>query len=221
MVEAEQIIEQANAELEEKRSLLRPVAEFFHEHEGTLYERYEAIDELQNSPDIPSDDRRTLGRVIGNLAADRVDPVQNIVRQGEKYVGVVSYSEHDYWYEYVEVDDVHGRVNVGVCAKCVSEASSDASVAKGVGTTEELADRIESHYSEKHDTGVSEVNTGATLVSGTTIAGNSAIHTGNDGVGSGLDADSYRGSTNVLLEGEAYTETRIAAGTSSEKLKYE
>ena len=207
MVQAEQIIEQASAEREEMQSLLRPVAEFFHEHEGELFEKYEALEELAQADSVPSEDERLLGRVMGNLAADRVDPVQSIVRDSDKYIGVVEYAEHDYWYEYVEVDDVHGRMNVGVCAKCVSEASSDANVAKGVGTTEELSERIEAHYSEEHDADVSEVNTGATLVSGTTIAGNSAIHSGNDGVGSGLDADTYRGSTNVLVEGEAYAET--------------
>jgi len=214
MVQAEQIIEQASAEREEMQSLLRPVAEFFHEHEGELFEKYEALEELAQADSVPSEDERLLGRVMGNLAADRVDPVQSIVRDSDKYIGVVEYAEHDYWYEYVEVDDVHGRMNVGVCAKCVSEASSDANVAKGVGTTEELSERIEAHYSAEHNASVEEVSTGATLVSGTTIAGNSAIHSGNDGVGSGLDADTYRGSTNVLVEGEAYAETIAAAGAT-------
>ena len=214
MVQAEKIIEQASAEREEMQSLLRPVAEFFHEHEGELFEKYEALEELAQADSVPSEDERLLGRVMGNLAADRVDPVQSIVRDSDKYIGVVEYAEHDYWYEYVEVDDVHGRMNVGVCAKCVSEASSDAGVAKGVGTTEELSERIEAHYSAEHNASVEEVSTGATLVSGTTIAGNSAIHSGNDGVGSGLDADTYRGSTDVLVEGEAYTETITAAGAT-------
>ena len=209
MAHAEKIIKQANAEREEMQSLLRPVAEFFHGHEGTLFERYEALEELAKSEHIPSENTRLLGRVVGNLAADRVDPIQNVVKEGRKYIGIVEYGEHDYWYEYVEVDDVHGRVNVGVCAQCVSESNSDVSVAKGVGTTKELAARIESHYLDKHSVEPDTVETGATLVSGTTIAGNSAIHSGNDGVGSGLDAETYRGSKNILIEDEVYTETNV------------
>jgi hypothetical protein len=193
MVDAEQIIEGAEDQRQEKQDLLRPVAEFFHDHEGELFERYEAVSKLTTADSVPSSDKRTLHQVVGNLAADRVDPVQNVVRDSAKYVGVIDYGEHDYWYEYVEVDDVRGRQNVGVCAKCVKEADNDAQVAKGIGTTEELADRIEDHYSDEHSESPESVETGATLVSGTTIAGNNAIHSANDGVGSGLDADTFRG----------------------------
>ena len=215
MVHAETIIEQAEAEREEMQSLLRPVAEFFHSHEGELFERYEAVSKLVTDESIPSDDERTLHRVVGNLAADRVDPVQNVVRDSAKYVGVLEYEEHDFWYEYVEVDDVHGRMNVGVCAQCVSEASSDAAVAKGVGTTEELDGKIREHYAEKHSESPSEIETGATLVSGTTIAGNSAIHSGNDGTGSGLDADTVQGNDSTVFVnfGNTYSKSTTSAGS--------
>lgn len=207
MADAQDIIEQAKAEKERERELLRDVAEFFHEHEGELFERYEAVSKLTEADSISSDDERLLHRVVGNLAADRVDPVQNVVKDDAKYIGVIEYAEHDYWYEYVEHDDVHGRVNVGVCAQCVQDADNDAQVAKGVGTTEELSEKIRDHYDAEHSEDPESVETGATLVAGTTIAGNSAIHSANDGVGSGLDADLYRGGgiSNLVRPGINYS----------------
>jgi len=193
MVQAEHIIEEAEEERQTKQELLRPVAEFFHKYEGELFERYQAVDELVEDEDIPSSDERMLHRVVGNLSADRVDPVQNVVRDDAKYVGVLDYDEHDYWYEYVEVDDVHGRMNVGVCAKCVQDAENDAQVAKGVGTTEELSERIADHYEEEHSEKPESVETGATLLSTTTISGNTTINSSNDGIGSFLNADKFRG----------------------------
>lgn len=222
MVDAQVILDQAKEQRQEKQELLRPVAEFFHNHEGELFERYEAVDELVTDDSISSSDERMLHRVVGNLASDRVDPVQNVVRDDAKYVGVLDYAEHDYWYEYTEVNDVHGRMNVGVCAQCVKEADSDAEVARGCGTTEELADRIEQHYSEEHNESPSEIETGATLVSGTTISGNTAIHTGNDGQGSGLDADQFRGidGSGLINSGTSYSETLKSAGKSNTEFNF-
>lgn len=218
MVQAEEIIEQAEEEREEMQSLLRPVAEFFHSHEGELFERYEAVSKLVADESIPSDDERTLHRVVGNLSADRVDPVQNVVRDSAKYVGVLEYEEHDFWYEYVEVDDVHGRMNVGVCAQCVKEADSDAEVAKGIGTTEELDEKIREHYSAEHNESPSEIQTGATLLSGTTVSGNAVIHSANDGLGSGLDVDTIRGKdfSSFVKFGNLYSKTE-----SGGQIKYE
>jgi hypothetical protein len=214
MVQAEKIIEQVSEQREQRQQLLRPVAEFFHEHEGELFERYEAVEKLIEAEDIPSDDERILHQVVGNLASDRVDPVQNVVADDGKYVGVLDYDEHDYWYEYVEVDDVKGRMNVGVCAQCVSEATSDANVAKGIGTTEELAKKIKDHYAKKHTESPEEVKTGATLVSGTTIAGNDAITTSTDAVAAGLNADTVQGNeaSEFVNENVAYSKTEQSGG---------
>lgn len=217
MVDATEVLEQAEKERDQLQDLLRPVAEFFHDHEGELFERYEAIEELQDHLD--TDDERLIGKVLGNLCADRVDPVQNVVKDGGNWIGVIEYHEHDYWYEYVEHHDIDGRRNIGVCAKCVKESDVDTEVAKGVGDTEELADRIEDHYDEEHDGSV-DVETGATLNSGTTIAGNAAIHSANDGLGSSLDADLLRGShlTSYIVTGTTYNETFISAGGEAEYL---
>jgi hypothetical protein len=206
MADADEIITQAKEELERERELLRPVAEFFHDHEGEMFERYEAVDALIEADGIPSTDERLLHKVTNNLASDSVDPVQSVVTDDGKYIGVIEYDEHDYWYEYVESDDVRGRQNVGICAQCVKEAENDADVAKGIGTTKELAQRVRSHYRDEHTESPDNVSTGATLVSGTTIGGNTAIHTGNDGVGSNLDADTARGtdSSGLVRPGVTY-----------------
>lgn len=217
MVEAEQIINKAKDQKKTERELLRPVAEFFHKHEGKMFERYEAVDNLVSNPNIDSTDERMLARVMANLCDDRVDPVQNVVRDSEKWIGVIEYSENDYWYEYIEHDDVEGRVNVGICAACVKESSSDVEVAKGVGTTEELSERIKTHYKQKHDGEIENVETGATLVSGTTIAGNTAAHTGNDGLGSGLDADTFRGDE-AITKNTTFNESLLPAGKVISKI---
>jgi len=62
-------------------------------------------------------------------------------------------------------------------------------------TYQDLVDGIHEHYTKSHDTAPSDVKTGASLVSGTTIASNTAWHAGNDGEGSTLDADTIRGYT--------------------------
>jgi len=209
MVQAEDIIQKAEERRKRRRELLRPVAEFFHDNEGTLFERYEAVNKLIESDEIDFGDERILHQVISNLASDRVDPVQNIVNDSKKLIGVIEYTEHDYWYEYVGHDDINGRVNVGVCAQCVKEKTSDTNVAKGIGTTEELSEKIHNHYKKNHTESPNTVSTGATLVSGTNVAGNKLIHTGNDGTGSGLDADKFRGNNidNVLTENTPRTKT--------------
>jgi streptogramin lyase len=222
-MDAEKVLEKAEKQREHRQQLLRPVAEFFHEHEGEMFERYEAVEELQEylkqKGEIPLEDyegdtERLLHQVIGKLCDDRVDPVQNVKRDRKKYVGVIEYEEHDYWYEYIEVDDIDGRRNIGVCAKCVQEADRDVEVAKGIGTTEELDKKIRDHYYEKHSEEPAGVKTGATLASGTTIAGNNAITSANDGSGSGLDADLYRGiqGENLIYPGNGYEETRLEKG---------
>jgi hypothetical protein len=218
-MDAKKVLEKAEKQREHRQQLLRPVAEFFHENEGEMFERYEAVEELQKylreKEKLPlksynGDTGRLLHQVIGKLCDDRVDPVQNVKREGKKYVGVIEYEEHDYWYEYIEVDDIDGRRNIGVCAKCVQEAERDVEVAKGIGTTEELDKKIRDHYYEKHSEKPVGIKTGATLASGTTIAGNNAITSANDGSGSGLDADMYRGiqGENLIYPGNGYEETR-------------
>lgn len=67
-----------------------------------------------------------------------------------------------------------------------------------------------------HDLFDDEVTTGATLDSGTTIGGNKAYHFGNDGQGSGLDAETVNGKE-IATTGETYTKstTNVLLGGTS------
>jgi len=58
-----------------------------------------------------------------------------------------------------------------------------------------------------------EVTTGATLDSGTTIGGNTAFHLGNDGQGSGLDAETVDGQEPVT-KGQKYVESDEFSSTN-------
>jgi len=158
---------------------IREVANWFHEREGEMFE-----------PEDHPFEREDVVEVLD----DSVDPVQQIAVDGERFVGVVSYEEHDGWYEYTRWDDAEGKVNIGVCAACVKQANSVENVARTVGDdTETAKEKFDSHYSDGHRDRPADVETGATLLGGTTISGNQAIHLGNDGPGSGVDADTVRG----------------------------
>jgi hypothetical protein len=100
----------------------------------------------------------------------------------------------------------------------VTQAESDAEVAHataGEGTVPaeaawgELCATVEDHYAAEHDVEPSEVKVGASLASGTTISGNTAFHSGNDGVGSGLDADSLEGKEPGDLGGGSAFQSRF------------
>jgi hypothetical protein len=65
-----------------------------------------------------------------------------------------------------------------------------------------------------------EVTTGATLASGTTIGGNLAYHLGNDGQGSGLDAETVDGN-DVAVDGDIWSSTKDPAGSILENIQGE
>jgi len=173
-------------------------AEWFMKREGELFTQ----DELPF-------DRQEVVRVVN----DSVDPVQQIQVDGVKYIGVIKYAEHSGWYEYTRWDDVRGEVNVGVCAQCVKEAEKVAEVSRTVGDDTETARRkFEQHYEREHDVVPEDIETGAILLSGTAIAGNTAIHPGMDGAGSGVDADFVKGGE-ALQTGSFYSFTEPSSST--------
>jgi len=158
---------------------LKKVANWFHDREGELF----TVDETPFT-------REEIVQVVN----DSVDPVQQVMVDGDKYIGVISYDEHDGWYEYTRWDDAAGEVNMGVCAKCVAEASSVDEVSRTIGDNTDIAkEKFENHYLDEHTVKPDEIETGATLLSGTTINSNEAIHPGMDGTGSGVDADFVKG----------------------------
>lgn len=186
MVNADEILPEAEEHRTSWENHVRDVAELFHDEESELFTREKALnlitEELEISESIAA---KTLSALIGDL----VDPVVQIPVDGERYVGIIEYNEYDGAYGYVEYDDVAGKRNRVVCAQCVQEAESDREVAhatSGSGSFDEdasfdeLYESITKHYDDAHDVIPDSVETGASLLFGTTISSNSAIHTGNE-----------------------------------------
>lgn len=182
--------------------MTREVANWFHDREGELF----TVDE------IPFDKEE-----IVSVIDDAVDPVQQIVSDGDRYIGVIDYEEYDGWYYYTRWDDIIGEVGVGVCAQCVKESDSVDGVSFTLHDDVEVADgKMADHYDQAHDVRPDEVETGATLLSGTTIDSNTAIHIGMDGSGSGVDADFIRGKV-AAEQGTFYSYNQSGTGETLEQ----
>jgi len=177
--------------------MTREIATWFHDSVGELFTEEETPFSREE---------------ITQLINDSVEPVQQLNVDGERYYGILSYDEYDGWYEYTRWDDTIGELSVGVCAACVKECDSADAVARTLGEeTDTARHKFDQHYEEAHDARPSEVTTGATLLSGTTINGNEAIHVGMDGNGSGVDADLVRGGE-ALETGVSYSFTEDGDG---------
>lgn len=208
MVNAKEILPEAEEHRTSWENHIRDVAELFHKQEGELLTREKALnlitEELEISESIAA---KTVSALIGDL----VDPVVQIPVDGERYVGIIDYNEYDGAYGYVEYDDIVGEKNRVVCAQCVQKAESDREVVhatSGSGSFDEdasfdeLYESITEHYDDEHDVKPESVETGASLLSGTTISSNTAIHTGNESSlsffdGTNLTADTT-GDANTL-----------------------
>ena len=194
------LIEQAESE----KSTLSEDAEvaysWFDDRLGEMFPRNEAVGGVAELLDC---DDRWAARVIADLVDDVVDPVQQIRSNGEKYVGIIDFETFPDAgaYGYEAYDDVDGRRKRMVCAKCVQESTTAAEVTyaeAGTGSIpddagyDRLLNRITSHYANNHEDAPDGIEIGASLVAGTTVNSNTAWHAGNDGQGSGLDADTLK-----------------------------
>jgi len=201
-MKAEEVINNTEDEKELAQSQIRQVADWFHENSGELLPKQKAISQLKNDLDIHTPQHLTkeefYSQLIGDLVGDHVDPVQMVKNGKGKYVGVIDYSEHDTYYTYDEYHDIEGKYTRGVCAACIHKSSKSSEPFtrhtgkfgnEPYGDKEQLKKEMKIHVDAVHSTNKVEVETGATLASGTTIAGNAAFHAGNDGSGSGLNAD--------------------------------
>jgi hypothetical protein len=200
-VDPETALTAVESERERRRERAVDALEWFRGRAG-LVPRAEAVSALAAAHDWSE---AQANRAIGDVVGDLVDPVQQVVHpERGKLVGVIEYHEYPKSgaYGYTDYDDVDGRRKRVVCSQCVAEADSDAEVAhategKGTAPAEatwaELCAIVEDHHDTAHDAEPSEVEVGASLASGTTISGSTAFHKGNDGIGSGLDADSLEG----------------------------
>lgn len=206
----------------EKRSdRAKDTLDYFLEKQGALMKRLEVIDALTKEYGWSEE---VANISISDLVGDLVDPVQQIVHpQHGKLVGIIEYNEYPYSgaYGYIDYDDVKGRRKRVVCSQCVEQAESDAEVShatEGEGsasedaTWDDLCETVVAHYEVSHDVEPFEVTVGASLASGTTISGNTSFHAGNDGVGSGLDADTLNGSEPSGIPVDNFDGSNGAAG---------
>jgi hypothetical protein len=187
MEDAEKILSKAEEKRTAPNEYVRDVANYFHENEGELTREGEALATIMKEFDLSvSESKDVLAAIIGDI----VDPVVQLQTDNDRYVGVINYNEYEGAYGYTTYNDVLGEMKRVVCAQCVKEFDRDKEIThatEGKGSFEmgadfdELLSAVHEHYEEAHDTKPEDVKTGADLLSGTTIANNSAYHTGNDG----------------------------------------
>lgn len=198
---ATEVLDTAEAEQSRIYDHIRDAADWFHDHEGEMFERDEARDRLADDINVDDDVAQSL---IAELVGDTVDPIVQARANGIKYVGVAEFKEFEGAYGYLDYDDVMGKRKRVVCQQCVNEAEYDNQVTHATagdpngtfGSNDSYSDLLEGvhdHYEDAHSVIPSEVKTGASLASGTTIGGNTSWHAGNDGGSSGLDADTVDG----------------------------
>jgi hypothetical protein len=225
---ANDVLERARSRNERVQDYLRPAADFFHRNEGTMFGRKEAREEIGKELDV---DEKTAGAVIAQLVSDKVDPIVQVATDDEKFVGVAEFHEFDGAYGYLEYDDAIGARRRVVCQKCVNDSDFDNEVTHATEQSPDpesstfkqdveytdLVDKVHQHYQSSHESMPTEIATGATLASGTTVGGNISFHAGNDGPGSGLDADTLEGQAASVFVTNRYSdsEARTAISGSS------
>lgn len=181
------IIEEQNKQQNLKSNIAQNVLEWFLAKEtNELYLRNDVIKRLSNKLDTSTEN---VDKALSYTVSDIVDPVQQITVNQDQYVGVIEYKEYPEKgaYGYVHFDDVKGKNKRVVCAQCVKEANSDTEIThatESMGTADanttwsRLLDKIVEHYANSHDTVPDNITPGASLLSGTTIAGNRSVHVG-------------------------------------------
>jgi len=225
--DAETVLTEATPRQERVADILRDGADWFHDHEGKLFERSEALDTLTDELDCS---RRTAGAVLAELTGDTVDPIVQIRSDEAQYYGIVEYVEFDDAYGYIEYDDITGEHKRVVCAQCVHDVDVDTAVAHATAGDpsgqfgdqpnadyDELHQAVREHYTAAHRTTPDTVETGANLASDTTIGGNKSWHAGNDGSNSGLNADTLDGndSSHFLASADYNPESDTHVKTTS------
>jgi len=164
---------------------------------GELFPRGDVVDRLSNELDITN---RQANTAISDTVGDIVDPVQQIVKGNKKYVGVIDYKifNDEGAYGYIDFDDRKGKRKRVVCARCVEKHTYDENInhaTQGEGssnvdaTWQQLLNKVTSHYAAQHTTSPSHIEPGASLVSGTTISGNTSFHAGNESTITANSAD--------------------------------
>jgi len=212
---AETIIEESKTIQEQVKPHLREAATFFHENEGELFTLEEATGLIASELEI---DNTIAARTISQLVGDTVDPVIQVQKDTDKYVGVVEFHEFDGVYGYINYDDQFGKGKRVVCQQCVNEATLDTEVThatendpvgsfSGGATWDELVNAVHKHYADVHSVVPENIATGATLASGTTIGGNTSFHAGNE---SNIDHNNL---SNRTHSGDNLTPSSVSSDT--------
>lgn len=175
-------------DLKARRKRTIKAFEWFSNIDGMML-RAEAAEQLSDHFDWSID---SANQTIGDLIGDTPDPVQQIVSPDGKYVGVIEYHiwPEESIYGFIEHDDRLGNRKRGVCAKCVEVKDDHTQVTTSSGDSwKSVRGSLRSHVENSHHIELDSISVAAALASPTTIGGNEAFHKGNDGAGSGLDAD--------------------------------
>lgn len=201
----EDLINQAEEQKHRVANDSLEVFSWFSDDSGEMFLASKVVEAI--SEDFNWESQR-VRRAITGLVDDTLDPVQQLVLNGTAHIGIIEYKEFQDFggYGFLEYDDTLGQRKNVVCAKCVSEkqyTSEPFRAVEGYGRHPEpcsynhLLEHLEQHYSESHSDRPDEIQVGASLVSGTTISSNTAIHGGNqsdfgvDSFGVGNLSDGY------------------------------
>lgn len=205
-MDANKVLSKTQTVAEQVSDHIRNCAKLLHEREGEFLTVNEAItlfsDECEISEELAS-------KVLTKLVADTVDPVIRVNHEGQKLVGVVDFHEYDGAYGYTNFHDQFGQGKRVVCQQCVNDSVTDADVTHATegdvngsfengASWDELVNAIHQHYRNAHTVSPESVDTsveatGATLVSGTTIGGGTAVHEG------------FTSAANISISGDADT----------------
>lgn len=198
----DELITEVKEEQQTRGELATEVLQWFLDgNVGQLFPRSSVVSVFSDELNI-SNSKANIA--VSDTVGDIVDPVQQITSSNGRYVGVIEYKtfSEEGAYGYVDFDDVMGKRKRVICAKCVEKATHDSEVTHATenqGTVPDnsswdvLLNRITSHYVDAHTEAPNTITPGASLLNGTTIGGQIAFHQGNDGEGSGLNADKIRG----------------------------
>lgn len=183
-----ELIREVQSEQQQRRERAVSALEWFLDGRvGEFYPRDEVAETLSAVLDVETPVADTA---IADVVGDVVDPVQQVVKDRSRYVGILDYRvfEDAGAYGYVDFDDRKGKRKRVVCARCVEKHDYDELVrhaTQGEGTVppdatwDALVDVVTDHYTEAHTHPPDQIEPGASLVNGTTVGGNTAYHTGN------------------------------------------
>ena len=189
----DKVLEKAQSLQKKVQNNIRDASDVFHNKQGELFELQDAIDLLAGELKVSE---KVAERLIEGLVGDDVDPIVMISDEDTRYVGIVEYKEFEYAYGYVDYHDKYGRGKRVICSECVNEVEEDMEVKFaasndptgsffGEHNYDVLYEGVKDHLRKDHgitfgnNEDVSDPETGATLVSGTTVGGNTAWHDGN------------------------------------------